>query len=132
VVALDAGDLGRALRQACGGSVDLTIDTLWGEPAEAAIGVAARHARHVQIGQLAATTIELSAPAIRSVSLDVRGFSIAHPPRRLLREAYRELATHVARGDVVVDLERVPLADVAQAWRRQGAAGGGPKLVIVP
>jgi len=38
----------------------------------------------------------------------------------------------LARGDVRVDVERVPLAGVAAAWERQGRAAGGPKTVIVP
>src|SRR4051812_37863634 len=63
-------DLPNALREAAGGEVDVTIDTLWGEPALAAMQVAARRARHVQVGQLAGVDIRLPAPTIRSVSLD--------------------------------------------------------------
>jgi NADPH2:quinone reductase len=93
---------------------------------------AARHARHVQVGQLAGTEISLSAPAIRSVSLSVCGFSIAHPPVEVKREAYAALARHVDRGDIVFDYEPVPLADIAGAWERQRSAGRKPKLVVVP
>jgi NADPH2:quinone reductase len=115
-----------------GGGIDVTIDTLWGAPAEAAIKAAARHARHIQVGQLAGTEITLSAPAIRSVSLSVCGFSIAHPPAEVKRDAYAELARHVARGDIVVEFERVPLAGIAGAWERQRSAPSKPKLVVVP
>ena len=34
-------------------------------------------------------------------------------------------------GDMVVDVERVPLAEVGDAWRRQ-SEGAGRKLVVVP
>jgi NADPH2:quinone reductase len=115
-----------------GDGIDVTIDTLWGAPAEAAMKAAARHARHVQVGQLAGTEISLSAPAIRSVSLSVCGFSIAHPPVEVKREAYAALARHVDRGDIVFDYEPVPLADIAGAWERQRSAGRKPKLVVVP
>jgi NADPH:quinone reductase-like Zn-dependent oxidoreductase len=115
-----------------GSGVDVTIDTLWGAPAEAAMKAASRHARHIQVGQLAGTEISLSAPAIRSVSLTVCGFSIAHPPIEVKRAGYAELARHVARGDIVVDHERVPLADIAGAWERQKSAAAKPKLVVVP
>jgi NADPH:quinone reductase-like Zn-dependent oxidoreductase len=115
-----------------GSGIDVTIDTLWGAPAEAAMRAASRHARHIQVGQLAGTEISLSAPAIRSVSLTVCGFSIAHPPIEVKRAGYAELARHVARGDIVIDHERVPLADIAGAWERQKSAEAKPKLVVVP
>jgi NADPH:quinone reductase-like Zn-dependent oxidoreductase len=128
----DATDLPDALREAAGGDVDVTIDTLWGAPAEAAMQVAARYGRHVQVGQLAGVDLTLKAPDVRSVSLDVRGFSVAHPPLELKREAHRRLVEHAQRGDIVVDVERVPLERVGEAWERQSRAGGGAKLVLVP
>ena len=114
------------------GPIDVTIDTLWGKPAEAAMKQASRHARHVQVGQLAGTEITLSAPAIRSVSLSVCGFSVAHPPHEIKREAYQRLAELVGRGEITVELEAVPLDDVATAWERQKTAKHRPKLVVVP
>ena len=132
-VAVDeAGDLTAAIKEAAGGAVDVTIDTLWGEPALAAMKAASRHARHVQVGQIAGTDITLSAPAVRSVSLDVRGFSVAHPPPDVKRAAHRRLLEHTQRGDIVVDLERVPLEQIERAWERQGMAAGGRKLVLIP
>ena len=125
-------DLPDALREAAGGGVDVTIDTLWGEPALAAMQVAARRARHVQVGQLAGVDIRLPAPTIRSVSLDVRGFSVAHPPVEVRREGFLELTRHAARGEIEVDVERVPLEDVATAWERQQQASGAQKQVLVP
>jgi NADPH:quinone reductase-like Zn-dependent oxidoreductase len=132
-IALDeVDDLAEAIREASGGGVDVTIDTLWGEPALAAMSAANRFARHVEVGQLAGTEIELSAPAIRSISLDIRGFSVAHPPIELRREAFAQLCHHVGTGELVIDVERVPLEDVHTAWERQRSAAGGPKLVLVP
>jgi NADPH:quinone reductase-like Zn-dependent oxidoreductase len=131
-VDLGAGDLTEAIRDAAGGDVDLTIDPLWGEPALAAMRAAARHARHVQVGQLAGVEIPLSAPGIRSVSLDLRGFRVDLPPVEVRREGYRALTQHVARGDIVIDVEPHPLEDVTTVWERQGEAAGGPKLVLCP
>jgi NADPH:quinone reductase-like Zn-dependent oxidoreductase len=132
VVSLETDDLPGALRDAAGGAIDVTIDTLWGEPALAAMQAASRYARHVQVGQIADVNITLPAPAIRSLSLDVRGFSVAHPPVELKREAHRRLVEHAVRGDIVIDVERFPLADVASAWDRQRQSAGGPKLVLIP
>ena len=132
-VEIDAGgDLTAAIKDAAGGAVDVTIDTLWGDPALAAMNAAARHARHVQVGQIAATDITLPAPAVRSVSLDVRGFSVAHPPPDVKRAAHSRLVEHARRGEIVVDLERVPLDQIERAWERQRTAAGGTKLVLIP
>jgi hypothetical protein len=48
------------------------------------------------------------------------------------RAGYLELTRHVARGDIVVDLEALPLERVDAAWERQRATSGGPKLVLLP
>jgi hypothetical protein len=92
----------------------------------------ARHARHVQVGQLAGTEIALSAPAIRSISLDVRGFRVDHPPVEVRREGYRALTAHVARGEIVIDVEPLALEQVETAWERRREASSGPKLVLCP
>ena len=131
VVDVEGDDLTERLREAAGGDVDVTIDTLWGEPAVAAMGAAARFGRHVQVGQLAGPSLDLSAPAIRSKSLDVRGFMGLHPGHEIRAEAYTRLGEHVARGDIVIDFERIALADVASAWERQ-RTGAGAKLVLIP
>ncbi len=131
VVDVEAGDLTERIREAAGGDVDVTIDSLWGEPAVAAMGAAARFGRHVQVGQLAGPSLDLSAPAIRSKSLDVRGFMGLHPGHELRAEAYTRLGEHVARGEIVIDLEPIPLAGIAGAWERQ-RSGAGAKLVLIP
>jgi hypothetical protein len=41
------------------------------------------------------------------------------------------MADHAAAGRISVDVERIPLSDVAQAWERQ-RAGAHCKLVLVP
>jgi len=41
------------------------------------------------------------------------------------------MAEHAAAGKIAVEVERVPLDQVAEAWRRQGESPNR-KLVIVP
>jgi hypothetical protein len=94
--------------------------------------VAARRARQVEVGNMAGEEIILPAPLIRSVSLDIRGFSVAHPPTEVKRDAYLRLTEHAANGDITVDVDRLALDDVAAAWERQRRAVGGPKIVLVP
>ena len=126
------GDLTERIRAAARGEVDVTIDMLWGPPALAAMNAAARGARHVEVGNMAAGEIALPAPLIRSVSLDLRGFSVAHPPLEVKRDAYLRLTAHAAKGDIAIDVNPSPLDDVAAAWERQRQAAGGPKTVLVP
>ena len=133
VVALDGtDDLAAAYKDAAQGDLDVTIDTLWGDPAVAAIQAAGRHARHVQVGHIAGSTITLPAPALRSVSLDLRGFRVDLPPPEQRRQGFLDLTRRVAQGDIAVDVEPVPLRQVADAWERQRRAEGRGKLVLVP
>lgn len=129
-VTLTAGDdLAAAFREAAGGGVDVIIDPLWGAPALAAMRAAAHGARHVQLGQLAGTTLQLPAPTVRSAALDIRGFAVFHAPADVRRRAYRELTEHAARGAISIDATRIPLTDVATAWQRQHD-GPHTKLVL--
>jgi NADPH2:quinone reductase len=132
VVALDAGgDLPATLREATGGGADVTIDALWGEPALAAMRATARGARHVQLGQSAAATLEIPAPVLRAPGLSLLGFAYFQAPPDVQRDAYRRLAQAAADGAIELEVERVPLAEVGSAWERQ-RRGAGRKLVVVP
>jgi NADPH-dependent curcumin reductase CurA len=127
----EQGDLEDAIRHAAGGAVDVTINLLWGPPALAAMRAAAPRARHIQLGHLAAPAIELPAPTVRAAPLDLRGFAIFHEPVEARRTAFAELATRVVSGEITVDLEALPLSEVATAWERQ-RAGARTKLVLTP
>jgi NADPH:quinone reductase-like Zn-dependent oxidoreductase len=126
------GDLAARLKDAAAGGIDVTIDMLWGEPALAALSAANRFARHVEVGNMAEGEITLPAPLIRSASIDLRGFSVAHPPLDVKRAGYRELTEHVAAGGISVDVNPCALDAVAEAWERQRQGAGGPKTVLVP
>jgi NADPH2:quinone reductase len=128
----DAAQVTGQIRSAAPEGVNVTIDLLWGEFGLAAMRAAARFARHIQIGSVAAADIVLPAALLRSASLEVRGFSVAHPPLEVRREGYRRLTEHAARGEITLAVEHVALENVSEAWERQRRAAGGPKLVIVP
>lgn len=133
VVVLDGGgNVRSALREAAGAEgVDVIIDPVWGEPALAAMLVAARGARHIQIGHSAGPTIELPATVVRASRMDIRSFAIFDVSMNLRREAYHRLTAEAARGAITVDTIPVPLADVADAWRQQ-KKGAHAKLVLTP
>jgi NADPH:quinone reductase-like Zn-dependent oxidoreductase len=128
VVALD-GDL----REAVGdGGANLVVDPLWGEPATAALEVCAPRARVVQLGQSAGPTATVTSAAVRGKMLDILGFNDYAVPRDVLAREYRRLVEHAVAGRIRVDLERVPLDGIADAWRRQADGSAGHKLVIEP
>jgi len=130
-VALDGGDLVEAFRDACDGGPTLVFDPLWGGPGAAAVEAAAQGARIVQLGQSAGATSELTSAAIRFKGLEIYGFSNFNLPKDLLDREYARLVEHAMNGDIRVEVERVPLDDVAAAWERQ-ARSPHAKLILVP
>ena len=126
VVALDEeDDLAAAYRTAAGGDLDVTIDTLWGDPAAAAIQAAGRHARHVQVGHVAGPTITLPAPALRSVSLDLRGFRVDLPPPE--RAPRRDSSTSRATSRRATSPSSVEALPLERGRDGLGAPGAGPR-----
>jgi NADPH2:quinone reductase len=124
-------DLAAVLKEATQGGADVIVDPLWGAPALAAMKAAALGARHVQLGHMAAPTLELPAMAVRSVMLELLGFVVFRVSLPVRRAVYRSLTELAGRGEIEIDLERVPLEQVDQAWERQ-QEGPDAKLVIVP
>ncbi len=120
----ELGELGVA-------AVNVIVDLVWGEPAAQALEAAAPGARLVQIGQGAGPQSPLAAGTLRSRQVDVLGFANYHASPDLRASVYGRLIDLAVGGKLVVDVEAVPLADVAQAWERQ-RAGAGHKLVLVP
>ncbi|MCZ9880663.1 quinone oxidoreductase family protein [Arthrobacter sp. B2a2-09] len=125
-------DLAGAFRDASGGhGFDIIIDPVWGDPALAAMHVAARGARHIQIGQSAAATIELPASIVRGARLELLGFAHVDPPVHVRRDAYLKLTELAATGALTVDTTPLPLADCQRAWELQ-QQGAPRKLVLTP
>lgn len=126
----ESEDLASDLKRAAPDGVDVIVDPLWGPPALAAMQAARYGARHVQIGHVASPTLTLPALLVRSVDLNVLGFTHPAVPIEVRRSAYLRLTQLVAEGRLTVDVEVVPLADIGAAWARQSRANGGTKLVM--
>ena len=125
---------------AAAGPYDLVVDYLWGEPAEAAFAALTsaelvasqgrRQLRYVLVGMSAGQQARLPAMALRATPVQLIGSGFAG--QASLREAaaaYRRVLELVRAGDIAVDIEVVPLTDVATAWTRSGE---GPRIVFVP
>jgi NADPH:quinone reductase-like Zn-dependent oxidoreductase len=107
------------------------IDPVWGEPLAKALASAARNARVVHLGQSAGPEAPIRSADVRGKELIILGHSSFALSRDDLRRAYFELLDHVAAGRIKIDVERYPLADVAQAWERQ-RTGPRTKIVVKP
>jgi NADPH:quinone reductase len=129
-VVLEGDDLAGAFRDACDGGPTLVFDPLWGEPGAAAVEAAAWGGRIVQLGQSAGATAPVTSAAIRFKNLELYGFSNFNLAKDVLDREYARLVQHAVNGDIHVDVEEVPLEQVAQAWERQ-AAGPQRKLVLM-
>jgi NADPH:quinone reductase-like Zn-dependent oxidoreductase len=127
----EPGDLPAALREAAGDRIDVVIDPVFGEPLVAAVNAASFGARLVQIGAGAGAEATIPSAPIRGKMLVLMGHTNFAAPPEVKREAYGKLAAAAARGEIVVDADRIPLEQVGEAWDRL-VAGSHRKLVLVP
>jgi NADPH:quinone reductase-like Zn-dependent oxidoreductase len=124
-------DLPAALREAAEDRIDVVLDPVYGEPFVAAVNAASFGARLVQIGAGAGAEATIPSAPIRGKMLVVMGHTNFAAPPAVKREAYERMAAAAVRGEIVVDVDRIPLEQVGEAWDRL-AAGSHRKLVLVP
>lgn len=136
-LALPETELGDAfVREAGQSGFQVVIDYVWGQPAQAFLTAIARkefaviqsETRYVQVGESAAPTITLPAAVLRSTALTILG-TAGVPPTDVLVNAFQQVMAYAGRGDLVIDTETVPLADIEGAWRRDQP---GRRLVVIP
>lgn len=128
---LQGDQLTRAFRDAADGDVHVVHDPLWGAPAAAAVEALGVGGRLVQLGQSAGAEATLPSASIRGRGLEIRGYLNFLAPADVRRDAYRTLVDHAVAGRIEVEVERIPLAGVADAWRRVQRSAHR-KLVLVP
>jgi len=112
------------------------IDYVWGQPAQAFLTAITRRefaviqseTRYVQVGESAAPTITLPAAVLRSTALTLMG-TAGIPPRDVLAEAFQRVMAYAATGELQINTESVPLANIENAWQRNES---GRRLVIIP
>jgi NADPH:quinone reductase-like Zn-dependent oxidoreductase len=123
-------------REAGDSGFNVIIDYLWGHPTEALLGALTRkefaavksEIRLVQVGESAGATIALPAAVLRSTALTIMG-TAGIPSPDILMDAFQQVMTRAATGELRVDVEQVPLNDVERAWQRDGH---GRRLVLIP
>jgi NADPH:quinone reductase-like Zn-dependent oxidoreductase len=118
------------------GPYDLIVDYLWGAPAEAVFaaladtGGAAERIRYVLVGISAGEVAGVPAIALRKAPVQIFGSGIGG--RAGVAEsaaAYDGLLKLAAAGEIALDVDPVPLADVGRAWAHPDSAR---RAVFVP
>jgi NADPH:quinone reductase-like Zn-dependent oxidoreductase len=125
-VALD-GDYATALKDASAGGYDVVIDPVFGAPLEAAFATTKFGGRYVVCGMSAGPSATITYPGL--VGRTVFGHISMTVPPNVTRRAYEELVTHLRKGELTVETDRLPLDKIADAWEEQGSAPHR-KLVI--
>jgi NADPH:quinone reductase-like Zn-dependent oxidoreductase len=137
VVSLEGGEEAIATLAEAASEVDVVLDYLWGKPAEAAIPAIvrartgrSRALRWVQIGAITGPEIALPSAALRACNLKLMGSGQGSVSTAGIVEELPALAREVDAGNLAVEAESVPLADVESAWTAPVAPGR--RLVFVP
>ena len=139
VIRLDApaSELSEAFAREAGASgFQVVIDYVWGAPAETFFTAITRkefaaiesEIRYVQVGEGAGPTVALTAAVLRSTPLTIMG-TAGIPPREMLTDALQKVMKHAASGELRIETERVPLADIEGAWAREQR---GRRFVVIP
>jgi NADPH:quinone reductase-like Zn-dependent oxidoreductase len=132
-VLLDVDDTERLAErfvQATDGGADLVIDPLFGTPAEAALQALKPTGRLVNFGGSAAPTATFDSATLRGRSLRLIGYTNNELTPDQRNQAVAEVVTLAVDGRLTVDYERVPLADVAEAWSQQAAGTQARRFVV--
>jgi NADPH:quinone reductase len=87
--------------------------------------------RLVNIGAAAGPTARLESAILRSRLHAILGYTNNALTHDQKAKALTEILAHAAAGRCTVERERVPLAQVAEAWQRQ-ATFARRKLILVP
>lgn len=135
-LSLPAAELSEAfVREAEQTGFQVVIDYVWGQPAEAFLTAITRkefavvqsETRFVQVGESAGPTISLPAAVLRSTAVTIMG-TAGIPSREVLVEAFQQVMAHAAKGELQIDTEKIPLAEIERAWPHQQT---GRRLVVM-
>ena len=126
----DVDAVAAALGAALDGTADVVIDPVFGVAATAASRVLGPGGRLVNLGGASGDLAELSSSVLRSRFVDVLGYTnnaLTAPQRA---EALTAVVEQAARGALSVEHTVLPLAEVAEGWRR--TAAGSRRVVLAP
>jgi NADPH:quinone reductase-like Zn-dependent oxidoreductase len=118
--------------------IDVVLDYVWGHPAEVLLGALTGHdvtadvarTRYVSIGEMAGPTIALASATLRSSGIELSGSGGGSLAPQAISETFPKMWALAASGNLRIDVEQVPLADIEKVWKRGDV--DGRRLVFVP
>jgi NADPH:quinone reductase-like Zn-dependent oxidoreductase len=117
--------------------VQVVLDYLWGPSAELMLKAAAGHGapegepriRFVQIGSISGDTITLPGGVLRSGGIELLGSGLGSLSSQQILQSLRTMFAATAKVQFEIDIDRVPLAKVEEAWARKGDER---RIVFIP
>jgi NADPH:quinone reductase-like Zn-dependent oxidoreductase len=129
VVSLDGPDVAGDLLAAADGGFDVVVDPLGGDALAAAVGATAEGARLVNLGYIAGPETTLTLRELLGRRL------IGHSGRFVSEEvksaAVEAVLGHLAKGEIKIEVEEFPLAEIGAAWERQAQSPHGKVVVKI-
>ena len=128
----DVDALTAAVSDACGGSVDVVVDPVFGTAATAASRLLAPRGRLVNLGGASGDVAEFSSAVLRSRTAEVLGYTNATLTPAERARALESVFALAAEGRLRVAHEELPLSEVGTAWQRQAEGQATARLVLTP
>jgi NADPH2:quinone reductase len=97
----------------------------------AAIDAMNARGRLIQVGNSAGTHADLMAGRLRGGLIDIRGHRNFWAPQEVREAAFQQMCEHSIAGELEIEVEVIPLSEIAEAWERQKASPGR-KLALKP
>ncbi|MCX4092938.1 zinc-binding dehydrogenase [Nocardia sp. alder85J] len=134
--AVSDAELARAFTAARGTGYDVVLDYLWGRPTEILLRTLvpdsftfAPPTRLVQVGEAAGPGLTVTAASLRTSGVEIYG-AAKGSNAETMAEGYGRIVDWARSGQLVAELDRVPLSDIENAWRRTDSTGR--RLVVTP
>ncbi|WP_426937247.1 quinone oxidoreductase family protein [Brevibacterium sp. LE-L] len=128
-------ELVAAFREHSGDGYDIVLDFLWGRPTELLLHALTpeelgfvKPTRIVQVGSSAGESLTVPAAAVRTSGVELVGATKELGPESMAA-AYKRAAGWAHDGELVFNIERVPLSQIESAWTRTDLAG--KRLVVI-
>jgi NADPH:quinone reductase-like Zn-dependent oxidoreductase len=107
------------------GEADIVLDYLWSEPAAMAMQAVLQGRRDrskpldwIQIGAITGPTMSLPSEWLRSTNLRIMGSGQGSVSTKAIVAELPHLIEALLGGDIPVDVQRLPLADVERCWNK--------------
>lgn len=128
-------DLIAAFRERAAGGYDVVLDFLWGRPTELLLRALSPEelgfpepVRIVQVGASAGEILTLPAAALRTSGVELVGSMKGLTPGTM-GASYEQAVAWAREGELVFNIEREPLDNIADAWVRDDLSG--KRLVVL-